>query len=185
MYSRPFQKVLKQSPEVPGSRLLLLCLVAVVVVGCSSTRRVEKRMHREVYESLGLEEDKKDNFELYKEVSLWLRTPHVDGGVSHSGVDCSGFVYMVYKNVYGITLERTSANMLKKSCRKISQSRLREGDLVFFNTASKGKSSINHVGIYLKDNKFAHCSSSRGVMVSDLDESYFAKSWVCGGRVKD
>ena len=55
--------------------------------------------------------------------------------------------------------------------------------LVFFNTTLRG-SRINHVGIYLKDHKFIHTSTSRGVMVSSLDEDFFQKAWVCGGRVK-
>ncbi|HLP04934.1 MAG TPA: NlpC/P60 family protein [Paludibacter sp.] len=179
-----FQKIVKPCPKITVSGYLLLFIV-VVLAGCSSTRRLEKKMHNETYHSLGLEESRKDNFELYKEVASWLYTPHVDGGLSHSGVDCSGFVYMVYKKVYGKTLERNAANILKKNCRKINRSHLREGDLVFFNTAGKGKSSVNHVGIYLKEGGFAHTSSSRGVMVSNLDENYFSKTWICGGRVKD
>lgn len=162
----------------------ILLFFITILVGCSSARRLEKKEHHRVYSALGLEESRKDNYALYKEVSIWLNTPHVNGGTSRSGVDCSGLVYMVYKNVYATTLERNSTNMLKKNCRKIRMSRLREGDLVFFNTAGKGKASVNHVGIYLKDKKFVHTSTSRGVMVSCLEEDYFDKTWVCGGRVK-
>ncbi|HEY6913728.1 MAG TPA: NlpC/P60 family protein, partial [Paludibacter sp.] len=39
-------------------------------------------------------------------------------------------------------------------------------------------------GIYLKEDKFVHTSTSKGVMISSLDEDYFRKTWVCGGRVK-
>lgn len=163
--------------------LLLLCVVALVFVGCSSTRRLEKKLHREVYESLGMEEDSRDNFLLYKEAAFWLHTRHVEGGISRNGIDCSGLVYMVYKDVYGKTLERNSAGILKKNCRRISKLQLSEGDLVFFNT-SGGWFVINHVGIYLKDNKFVHTSISKGVMISSLDEPYYRKTWVCGGRVK-
>jgi cell wall-associated NlpC family hydrolase len=73
--------------------------------------------------------------------------------------------------------------MLKKNCRKISRRKLKEGDLVFFNT-SKSKSYVNHVGIYLKENKFLHASTLKGVNVSNLDEDYYRKTWICGGRVK-
>jgi len=170
--------------EISTSRFLLLCVMAIVLVGCSSTRRLERQLHREVYESLGVKESHKDNFALYKEVASWLNTPHVEGGLTRSGIDCSGLVYNVYKNVYGKTLERSSASMLKKNCRKISKQHLREGDLVFFNTESKKRSEANHVGIYLKENKFIHTSTSKGIMVNSLDESYFSKTWICGGRVK-
>jgi len=167
-----------------NTRFLLLCLVALVLAGCSSTRRVERKLHAAVYESLGVEEGRKDNFALYKEAASWLATPHVDGGLTQRGIDCSGLVYMMYKNVYGKTLERNSSAMYKKNCKRISKGRLKEGDLVFFNTSGRWF-SINHVGIYLKDNKFVHSSTSRGVMVSSLDEDYFRKTWVCGGRVNN
>jgi len=95
-------------------------------------------------------------------------------------------VYSVYKNVYNKTLERNSADMLHKNCKKVSKGKLKEGDLVFFNTSSKSRSdsNISHVGIYLKENKFLHASTSKGVNVSDLDDDYYRKTWVCGGRVK-
>ncbi|MFT3751453.1 MAG: C40 family peptidase [Paludibacter sp.] len=164
--------------------LLLLCAVALIFVDCSTTRRLERQLHREVYGLLELNESGKDNFELYREAASWLKTPHVEGGLTHKGIDCSGLVYMLYKNVYGKTLERSSGNMLRKNCDRIRASRLREGDLVFFSTGAKSRSNVNHVGIYLKENKFIHTSTSRGVMVSSLEEDYFRKTWFCGGRVK-
>jgi len=166
------------------SHFLLLSVLSLLFIGCSSTRRLEKKVHQEVYSSLGMEEGRKDNFELYKEAASWLKTPHRNGGLTRSGIDCSGFTYMVYKNVYGKTLERSSANMMKKNCRKIKKRKLKEGDLVFFNTSGKRPSEINHVGIYLKDNKFVHASTSKGVMINILDENYYQKTWVCGGRVR-
>jgi Cell wall-associated hydrolases (invasion-associated proteins) len=74
--------------------------------------------------------------------------------------------------------------MLMKNCRKIGKGRLREGDLVFFSTGNKAKAYVNHVGIYLKTNKFLHASTSKGVIVSDLDEPYYMRAWACGGRVE-
>lgn len=165
--------------------VLFLFVISLLFIGCSSSRRLEKQLHTQVYTSLGLEEERKDNYELYKEVASWLNTPHIEGGLSRNGIDCSGFVYLVYKKVYQITLERSSAKMMQKNCSKKSNRRLKEGDLVFFNTSWKRRSEINHVGIYLKDNKFVHASTSKGVMISILDENYYQKAWVCGGRVKN
>ena len=151
---------------------------------CSTTRSVEKKQSNEVYENLGLNKNRKDNFALYKEAASWLHVSHVDGGMSRNGTDCSFLVYYLYKIVYNKILERNSADILTKNCKRISISRLREGDLVFFNTSGKSKSYVNHVGIYLKENKFIHSSTSKGVIVSNLDENYYRKVWVCGGRVK-
>ena len=167
-----------------STRFLIICLSALVLIGCSTTRRLEKREHREVYGLLGMEENHKDNFALYKEAASWLHTPHVEGGLSHNGIDCSGLVYVIYKNVYDKTIERNSETILKRNCDRIGRARLRAGDLVFFNTTGLSRLIINHVGVYLRDNKFIHTSLSKGVMISSLDESYFRKTWVCGGRVK-
>ncbi len=81
-------------------------------------------------------------------------------------------------------LSRSSAEMLKKDCKKISRSKLKEGDLVFFYTGRGRKRKPNHVGIYLKNGKFIHTSTSKGVMVSNLSEPYYMRTWMCGGRVK-
>ncbi len=166
-------------------RSWLIFLIALLAVGCSSSRRLEKQLHTQVYTSLGLEEGRKDNFELYKEAASWLKTRHVEGGLTRNGIDCSGLVYLVYKKVYGKTLERSAAKMLQKNCKKISKRQLNEGDLVFFNTGRKKGSGVNHVGIYLKDNKFVHTSTSKGVMINSLNEDYYDKTWVGGGRVSD
>ena len=103
------------------------------------------------------------------------------GATLKKGCDCSGFVSQVYKAVYGKSLERNSAAIRDKNCSKIRRSQLRTGDLVFFKTGSSRK--INHVGIYLKDNKFIHASSSKGVIVSSLEEKYYIRTYVCSGRV--
>ncbi len=58
---------------------------------------------------------------------------------------------------------------------------MREGDLVFFKTNG---SSVSHVGVYLINDKFVHASTSSGVMISDLNETYWKKYYVGGGRVE-
>ena len=163
-------------------RWVLLCSMVFVFFSCSTTRNTQQ--NKELYEALGLNKDRNDNVALYKEAISWLHVPHVDGGSSRNGTDCSFLVYSIYKTVYNKTLERNSAAMLNKNCKKIDKNRLKEGDLVFFNTGSNPGSYITHVGIYLKDHKFLHASTKKGVHVSDLDENYYHKTWVCGGRVK-
>ncbi|MBP5535167.1 MAG: C40 family peptidase [Bacteroidales bacterium] len=129
---------------------------------------------------LGLAVDNKDNPKLYKAIESWYGTPYKYGGCSTSGVDCSCFVGSIFKEVYGIELHR-SANEMQKDVTPVSRGKLREGDLVFF-TNSNGK--VSHVGIYLKDDMFVHSSTSKGVMISKLSNSYWATHFHQGGRHK-
>ena len=86
------------------------------------------------------------------------------------------------KAVYKKPIERNSAKIFEKNCKLIDVDDLREGDLVFYCT-SRNTKKINHVGIYLKDNKFAHASSSSGVKISDITEDYFINHFYAAGRV--
>ncbi|MFE9279264.1 C40 family peptidase [Paenibacillus glucanolyticus] len=100
------------------------------------------------------------------------------GGTTTNGFDCSGFTTYVYKKL-GLSLPRTSTAQYKVGT-AVSKSNLKAGDLVFFNTSGKG---VSHVGIYVGGGKFAHSSSSRGVIVSPLSQSYYAQRYVGAKRV--
>lgn len=131
---------------------------------------------------LDIKLDKKDNKKLYKELKRWLGTPYVYAAhTCGEGTDCSGMVMEVYLKIYDIKVHRNSAKMLEENCRIIDLDDLREGDLVFFCT--NGDSRVSHVGIYLKDNKFVHASSSRGVTVDDLRQNYYATHFYAAARV--
>lgn len=130
--------------------------------------------------ALGIERGAGDNEELYDAIQSWIGTPYLYGGETKNGVDCSGFVGMIYQQVYHKRLHRV-ANDMQLDCQLLTRSELREGDLVFF-TNSKGH--VSHVGIYLKDDIFAHSSTSRGVIISRLGDSYWSQHFYKGGRVK-
>jgi len=123
-----------------------------------------------------------ENMNLLAEVSLWLGVPYKYAGSSKSGTDCSGFTRQIYSRVYNKKLERSSDGQAKKNIRDVNKGNLQIGDLVFFKTASSKK--INHVGIFLRDGFFIHASTSKGVIVSNLNEAYYRKTWKKGGRVK-
>lgn len=108
----------------------------------------------------------------------WLGVPHRMGGMTKQGVDCSGFVLNVYKDVYGIKLPRTASQM-SQTVSKINRNEMKEGDLIFF---ARGTSKPHHVGIYLKDNNFVHTSTSRGVTISNLEDKYWANLFSFCGR---
>jgi lipoprotein Spr len=100
------------------------------------------------------------------------------------GVDCSGFAGTLYREVYKEPFSGSSADILKYNCKKVKRSSLREGDLVFFRTSGNKKKIPNHMGVYLKNGRFVHASSSKGVTISSLSEPYYLRTWLTGGRVK-
>lgn len=120
------------------------------------------------------------NKSLYSFIDKWLGSPHRMGGAKPSGIDCSGFVGILYREVYGQDLPRTSRDMGERVKRKYER-QLREGDLVFF---SFGGKNIDHVGIYLHNNKFVHVSTRRGVIISDIKDSWYYKYFVRAGTPK-
>jgi len=120
---------------------------------------------------------------LFAEVSLWLGVPYKYGGNTKKGTDCSGFVSTVFHRLYGKKLERSSHDQAKNNVSNIKKKELKAGDLVFFKTLKNSK-KIDHVGIFLKDGYFIHASTSRGVIVSSLNEEYYRRSWQKGGRVR-
>lgn len=127
------------------------------------------------------EDDK--NIPLYAEVSTWLGTPYRYGGTTKRGVDCSGFTMQVYRKVYRTSLPRSTSGLAKAKYKKVSKSKLTTGDLILFATG-KNKKQVSHVGIYMKDGKFIHASTSNGVMVNHIDDEYYKKAWVRAVRVK-
>lgn len=139
----------------------------------------EEAMEQGRVNSLGIERSEGDNERLYDAIQSWIGTPYLYGGTSRDGIDCSAFVGQIYKEVYDIRLHRV-ANDIQLDVTLISKSELKEGDIVFF-TNSKGR--VSHVGIYLKDDMFAHSSTSRGVIISRLGDSYWSKHFYKGGHV--
>ncbi len=117
---------------------------------------------------------------LLAEASKWLGTSYRYGGDTRSGVDCSGLVLNLYRSALAIKLPRSSAQQ-QEYCSRISKKDLMEGDLVFFVTGKGGK--VNHVGMYIGDGRMIHSSASRGVIVSGLDEDYYARNFHSAGRV--
>ena len=90
--------------------------------------------------------------------------------------DCSGFVKYVYKK-NGIDLPRTSI-MQSKVGKFVKRDELKKGDLIFFDTSKQRKGYVNHVGIYIGDNKFIHASSAKKkVVITSLSKSFYSNRY--------
>ncbi len=121
------------------------------------------------------------NTKLYQFIYEWIGTPYRLGGkTKKGGVDCSRFAYELYESVFNTTLGNNSRNIYTQVDPIRKKDDLKPGDLVFFKIRSR---SITHVGVYMGDDKFAHASSSRGVMISDLNEAYWKRYYYNGGRM--
>jgi len=117
---------------------------------------------------------------IVREAMQYLGTRYVWGGVSADGVDCSGFIYVVFSAFSPDLLRMASYDYFRMGV-PVSQAELQPGDLVFFTTYAPGAS---HVGIYLGDRKFIAASSSlRQVTISSLDEPYYAARYVGARRL--
>lgn len=162
--------------------IVLLGLMSCLSSCHTSAPRLDYKALAQASVRLGMDIELTDNHKLYVNAAGWIGTPYRAGGDSRHGTDCSGLVSQLYKKTYRMRLSRSTDGQLKES-NKIARRNLREGDLVFFTSRSSRK-KVAHVGIYLKDGKFIHASTSQGVIVSSLKEKYYTQHWLCGGRVK-
>lgn len=117
---------------------------------------------------------------MLNKIKYYLGTPYQYGGDSNRGMDCSGFVFRVFKESFNLNLPHNASKQYEIS-QKIPTHDLRCGDLVFFCTGNNR--TISHVGIYLDNNDFAHASLSSGVIVSNLTENYYRSCFLGAGRV--
>ena len=119
-----------------------------------------------------------DGIEIVELAKTFMGVPYVFGGTTPSGFDCSGFLQYVFK-MYGINIPRLADEQyLLGEPVKVSQ--LSVGDLVFFSTYLEGAS---HCGFYVGDRKFLHTSSSRGVRIDSLDDSYWKPKFLGGKKI--
>jgi len=110
---------------------------------------------------------------ILQEVSKYIGVRYKRGGSTKAGMDCSGFVRLVYRHIFNVDLPYVAASQFRLSIFDVIPfEELKTGDLIFFSRTPKRK-KINHVGIYLADGEFAHALESTGVTVSSLSEPHW------------
>ena len=119
-----------------------------------------------------------NNLPLLKEIDHWWGTRYCMGGNNESCIDCSAFTQTILRDVYRVDVPRT-ANEQYSFAKHIDDTEITEGDLIFF----KSGRSVSHVGLYIGNYKFVHAATSGGVMISDLNDSYWSKKYAGAGRV--
>ncbi|MDR2069493.1 MAG: C40 family peptidase [Spirochaetaceae bacterium] len=108
-------------------------------------------------------------------------TPYLYGGTDRQGLDCSGLVYLSFRDGLGMDVPRTTAE-LHAWVEPILEENLMPGDLVFFNTSAP----LSHVGIYAGKGRFIHSASSgekTGVIYSKLGAKYWKDAFAGAGRI--
>lgn len=172
-----------------ANQLFWLLLLQFALVSCRSKKLVDDPVENarllemvKKYEAL-IEADinERESWQLYRHIDEWWGTPYRMGGTTPRGVDCSGYVQHLYRTVYGIEIPRSTSEQVKK-IKKVRQRKLKEGHLVFFDMDNKDKPT--HVGVYLKNGRFAHASTSKGVRIDNLRQDYYRKRYWKGGKIK-
>lgn len=115
---------------------------------------------------------------LLNQYSNWKGVRYRLGGASKKGVDCSAFVQITFREQFGVKLPRATFQQ-RNVGKAVKASQLKVGDLLLFQT----NRTTRHIGIYLGNNKFVHSSTSVGVTISDLDNSYWNKRYREARRV--
>lgn len=164
--------------------LLALCILTLSLLSCHSTKHVphkkvatsQNKTH--VYNRATLARNIVNNAKKFTGVKYkW-------GGTTRAGVDCSGLVHQAFK-AHNISLPRVSRDMAKQGFR-IPTKQVKQGDLLFFKVAKKSN-NVNHVGLVIKNHAntitFIHATSSKGVISSTLNQSYWKSAFYEARRV--
>ncbi|NOH72662.1 hypothetical protein F0225_15120 [Vibrio pectenicida] len=155
-------------------RQVQVVLLILIITGCSSPTENqfvgEKELSTNALVSPSTNELKHNLLSFYRD---WKGVPYRLGGSNQYGIDCSAFVQLVYLGVLNIRLPRTTSLQVKLGY-QVNYQNAQIGDLAFFKTSP----SVRHVGIYIGDKQFTHASTSKGVVISRLDNPYWAsKFW--------
>lgn len=161
-------------------KFIFLLIILSAMAACSSVQQDTSKNVATTRTSSSIDSHDSSTVQskILKQYEEWRGTPYKSGGLSKHGIDCSGFTYVTFRSKLGCTLPRTT-RLQAKTGKKVSRYNLHAGDLVFFKTGL----FVRHVGIYLGDSKFLHASTSKGVVISSLRETYWKKHFWTARRI--
>lgn len=161
-----------------NKRLLLLFLIVSFIIFRYCSQRKENP-NKSILHS----ESSKIN-KLITFANTYVGVSYRAGGTTKKGMDCSGLVNTSFKQI-GINLPRSSSAISSKG-KEINLNEVRKGDLLFFDIA-RLKGGINHVGLVISVDdgniRFIHSTTSKGVIISSMNEAYWGKEFVKAKRV--
>lgn len=131
---------------------------------------------------LKLNTGRKKPKQIIRTAEKYLGTPHCMGGTSKKCLDCSGLTYLSFA-ANKIDIPRRSQDQARYGKIILHKTDLKKGDLVFFTKSYNSADFITHVGIYLGNNSFIHASSSKGVIVTEIQNPWWLERFVFGTRV--
>ncbi len=165
---------MRSNIPAPSFPHILLIILTLGTAGCLPASRVQRSSTPDAVSTEAIERTRispgvyGSRLKVVNEAESWLGSPYLYGGITRDGVDCSGFVRNVFASA-GQSLPRQSSDQASVGT-EVPIRNGRPGDLVFFNTSGAG---VSHVGILLDYPSFIHASTSKGVIVSRLDDGYY------------
>lgn len=176
--------------SLPASGIAVRVIVAtatILLAACASTGGPR---HGEGQQTFGLGDQnyreptalsERANEVLLRAIGL-VGTPYRYGGnTPEAGFDCSGLVGFVFRDAVGLSLPRSTRELIEIDAQDIDRQDLQPGDLVFFNPRG---GQVSHLGIYVGEGRFVHAPSSGGTVRLDaLDSVYWNKAYAKAKRV--
>lgn len=151
-----------------------------VKITTKNSKKIQSKSPKKQVETISSTNNQQ--YKVVNQAMSYLGTPYRHGGTTAKGFDCSGFVCASFKPL-NIWLHRSSSEMANQG-KSIDLKEIQIGDLLFFATGRSKQ--ISHVGIVVEtgdDIKFIHSSTSKGVIISSLNDNYWSKAYRKAKRV--